>query len=60
MEGDKTETQSKLVAFRIAPELAEFVERLAQENFRTQSQELRRIIAMEKLRLESGDVLETQ
>ena len=61
MEIDKIEKQTKLVAFRINPEMAEFIERLAQQNFRTQSQELRRIITMEKQRLEQdAEVLTAQ
>ena len=56
METGKTESKTKLVAFRIAPEMAEFIKRLAQENFRTQSQELRRIIATEKQRHERGEI----
>ena len=49
---DRPAKQTKLVAFRVEPEMAEFIERLAQENFRTQSQELRRLITLEKQRAE--------
>ena len=59
MGTDKIEKQTKLVAFRINLEMAEFIEQLAQENFRTQSQELRRLITMEKLRLEQGAEVST-
>ena len=45
----------RLIAVRMDMDLFEFVEKKASENFRTYSQELRRIVSMEKLRHECGE-----
>ena len=50
----------KLIAVRMDMDLFEFVEKKASENFRTYSQELRRIVSMEKQRHEQGKVSAAQ